>query len=363
MSPMNIWSTKLRLMILGLTLMCSLLFGGWRSLVRAQDLSIARGGSAHNLSLSETRERIVFDSSFLAGPRTAAPHWDGGYLISREIETFSPKTPNVSLYDKSGRKVREAAIWFEGAQPVLITDATATSDGRIIASGIAEKTDGTAAPFIVLTNLAGNVTDVVRTDGFYASNICVAPDNTVWSFGGTGYDEAKGEANTGDVLRHFDFQRGQLGAFIPRSTYPRHPMPDERAFIRCSSSQAVVDAAQVREYIEMDYDSASPRRYRAEVPLNLKFDGFASQGPKRIFGYFADHSKISDPAQGLYMLSFDEVAKTVTWVPVDGAVGPGTQRGVVRSLWGSDGQDLVVSRAGDPAGVVAIHWVTPIEHP
>jgi hypothetical protein len=341
-----------------LVLIWSLILIGWHPLTGAQELKMAPGGSVRGSAVSETQERIVFDSSFLNGPRTASPYWENGYLISREIETFTPATPNVRLYDKSGRKVLEAAIWFPGAQRVLIEDATATSDGRIVASGIAEKSDGTAAPFIALTNLAGSVTDVVRPDGFYPANICLAPDNTVWSFGGTGYD-SDSRPNPGDVLRHFDFQKGQIAAFIPRSTYPTLPVPDERASIRCSSTQAVVYASQVHEYIEIDYDSTSHRSYQTAAPPNLKFDGFAFQGPKKVFGYFANHLKNSDPAEGLYTLTFNESRKTADWVPVGGAVGPRTQSGVIRTLLGSDGQELVVSRVGDPAGNVAIHWVTP----
>jgi len=71
---------------------------------------------------------------------------ENSHLISRDIETFQPGVANVRLYDKSGTKVREAAIWFPGSQRVLIYSATATSDGRIIAGGTAEKADGAAAP-------------------------------------------------------------------------------------------------------------------------------------------------------------------------------------------------------------------------
>jgi streptogramin lyase len=102
-------------------------------------------------------------------------------------------------------------IWFQGSQRVLIYSTTATSDGRIIAAGKAEKADGEAAPFVALTDLAGKVTTVIQTKGFAPMNICQAPDGTVWSFGGTGYDEHS-EPNPGDTLRHFDFQKGEIGS-------------------------------------------------------------------------------------------------------------------------------------------------------
>lgn len=350
--------SKMRIITLG-SVLC-LLMAALPTASKAQEKTSLRDALIHGVKLSETRQRIVFDSSFMTGPSTASAHWDSGFLVSREIETFLPGEPNVRLYDKSGTKVRSAAIWFDGAHRVMIRAATPTSDGRIVASGIADKSDGTAAPFIALTDLSGKVTDVVRTDGFYPTNICVAPDNTVWSFGGTGYDEIKG-ANPGDVLRHFDFKKGQIGAFIPRSTYARLPMPDERVFTRCSSDRAALYAPEVHEYIEMEYMGTSPRRYRADAPPNLKVDGFAFLGPKRAFAHFANHLKTNDPTEGLYVLLFDEAAKAARWLPVEGAVGAPTEPATVRRLWGADNQELVVSRADDPAGVVAIHWVSPVD--
>ena len=358
LSVIQLNESKMRIITLG-SVLC-LLMAALPAVSKAQEKTTLRNASAHGLRLSETRQRIVFDSSFMTGPSTASPHWESGFLVSREIETFLPGEPNVRLYDKSGTRVRSAAIWFDGAHRVMIRAAAPTPDGRIVASGIADKADGTAAPFIALTDLSGKVTDVVRTDGFYPTNICVAPDNTVWSFGGTGYDEIKG-ANPGDVLRHFDFKNDQVDAFIPRSTYARSPMPDARVFMRCSSDRAVVYAPQVHEYIEMEYTATSPRRYRADAPANLKVDGFAFLGPKRVFGHFANQLSTSDPSEGLYVLLFDEAAKAARWLPIEGAVGAPTQPGTVRRLWGADNQELVISRAGDPAGVVAIHWVSPVD--
>jgi len=64
---------------------------------------------------------------------------------------------------------------------------------------------------------------------------------------------------------------------------------------------------------------------------------------------------------GLYYLSFDEVAKTVTWVPVEGTIGIYSKPGVVRGLFGADADKLLVNRAEDAAGELAVHWVTPVD--
>jgi hypothetical protein len=39
------------------------------------------------------------------------PQWDNGYLIARRVET-SAGVPNIRLYEQSGVRVREAAVWL-----------------------------------------------------------------------------------------------------------------------------------------------------------------------------------------------------------------------------------------------------------
>src|ERR1700732_892303 len=109
---------------------CALFLSSQLSL-RAQDARPV----VHPKVLSDSTRRAVFDSGAFYGPSTPLPQWDNGYLVSREVETFQPGVANVRLYDTSGAKVREAAIWFPGSQRVLIYSATATPDGRIIAAG------------------------------------------------------------------------------------------------------------------------------------------------------------------------------------------------------------------------------------
>src|SRR6266550_9252517 len=120
--------------------------------------------SVYPKALSDSSRRVVFDRSAFFGESTAMPNWENGYLVSREIETFQDWTSNVRLYDQSGKHVREAAIWFPGSLRVVIYSATATPEGRIIAAGDAEKSDGTAAPFIALTDLNG------QSDRCYSDN-------------------------------------------------------------------------------------------------------------------------------------------------------------------------------------------------
>jgi len=319
--------------------------------LRAQDTL----PGVHPKALSESTRRVVFDNGAFFGPSAAMPQWDHGYLISRAVETFETGVPNVRLYGTSGEMVREAAIWFPGSYRVIIYSATATADGGIIASGHAEKPDGSAGPFIALIDRAGKITNVIQTRGFVPGKVCQGPDGTVWSFGGTGY-ATDSEPNPGDTLRHFDFQKREIGSYLPRFVFPKHPTPDMLAYIRCSASEVVVYSTTSREYIEMKYDGDAPHVYHAEGPSDLRLLGFAVTGSKRIYGYFS----LLDRG-GLYYLSFNEAANTVSWAPIEGTVGLSTKPGRITGLWGSDGNNLLVSRAEDSAGELAIHWVTPLQ--
>jgi hypothetical protein len=322
--------------------------------LRAQDNGPA---VSYPKALSDTTRRVVFDGAAFSGPSTALPQWDNGYLVAREVQTFQPGFPNVRLYDRSGKPVRQDAIWFPGSQRVLIYSATSKPDGGIIVGGSAERADGTATSFIAQLDRAGKMTEVIQTKGFVPANVCQAPDGTVWSFGGTGYSEHSGP-NPGDTLRHFDFHNGQIGSYLPRSSFPKHPAPEMLGYIRCSAKEVVAYSTTAREYIEMPYEAKAPHVYRAAAPAGLRLVGFASTGSKKIYGSFTLMAR-----GGLFYLSFDEAASTVTWRPVQGAVGPHSNPGTVVALWGADGNDLLVSRTGDTAGESALHWATPIDSP
>jgi hypothetical protein len=252
--------------------------------------------------------------------------------------------------------VRAASIWFPEAVRVLIYSATATPDGRIIAGGSLERPDGTGVGFLARTDLAGKVTDVLQTKGFGPMNVCLAPDGTMWSFGGTGFDRQKrSQPNPGDTLRHFDFRKGEVASYLARSSFPNLPMPETQAGIRCSADEVLAYSSPAKVYIEMKYTADAPQAYHTEEPAGLQFHGFAATGSRKIYAHFSKLAKT-----GLYYLAFDDASKTAHWLPVRGAVGTYNSLGVIIGLWGADGDKLVVSRAEDPTGNTALHWVSPV---
>jgi hypothetical protein len=266
------------------------------------------------------------------------------------------------LYGKGGQKVREAAIWFPESTRVAITSAAVTPDGRIVASGEADKADGTRAPFIVLTDLSGKITGAIQSKDFYPTHVCVAPDNTVWSFGSTLWDDANHRPLSGDLLRHFDFTKGQLAGYIPRSTFPAPSSRDSLTLIRCSSTAVAIFDGPANTYIVMPYEVEVPRIYDASSPAGLSLMGFGIFGSGNAYGVLINRERTDDPMQGLYSLQADETAKVVGWLPVESAVGPRTGPATVIRLWGTDGEYLVLGRSQDPAGTAAVHWAKVTEN-
>lgn len=298
----------------------------------------------------DTDKRTVFD----AGPFShghAMPYWDKGYLISLTPQTGGPGIPNVTLYASDGQKVREAAVWFPGAETVFILSAAVTAEGNILASGTAVKSDGTRAYYIARTDLAGRVTDVIQTNPFFPAHVCSASDGTVWSFGDAGVDPPNDS-----TLRQFDLATGLLKSYLPHSSFgggPRAPAergnPGQEVYFRCSGSRIAIYSGVVNYYIEFNTTSGSVKRYHVDrSSVNLPVRGFALTSQGEVYGFLRDYSK--PELQGLFHLEPDAKNAVVKWVPVEGASGGKGQAGVFQGLWGADGETLIHGYADDPAG-------------
>lgn len=333
-----------------------MMLAGLTSLVQAQERGPVRSLRTSHKVLSSSAQRVLFDSSAFETPGVPTPYSDRGYIISRRVESFSPETPNVMLYGKDGQKVREASIWFPESTRVAITSAAVTPDGMIVASGEADKGDGTRAPFIALANPSGKLTSVIRTKDFYPTYVCVAPDDTVWSYGSTWWDDINHRPLPGDLLRHFDFTKGQLAGYLPRSNFPEPSSHDAMTLMRCSSNGVTVFSGPENTLIQMLYADNAPRVYDASPPTGLWLGGVGILDSMSGYAVLINRERADDPTQGVYSLELDEAAKAVRWSPVEGAVGARTSPGIVVRLWGADGQYLVLGRANDPAGVTAVHW-------
>ncbi len=70
--------------------------------------------------LSAPVRRVAFAD---AVPGAVAPKWHEGYLISwRPSTSYSDSGQNIAIYDRDGRILRSARLWFPDASLVWIRD-------------------------------------------------------------------------------------------------------------------------------------------------------------------------------------------------------------------------------------------------
>jgi len=305
--------------------------------------------------IGETQNRVLFDRDvFFNGP---IPYWNNGYLVSTKTESFSASTPNVILLGRNGSRSTAVAFWFPGSQRVIISSAAVSHHSGILASGEADKADGTRAFFIAFANLKGQVTNVIQTGNFHPRRVCEAPDGSIWAFGGMMWDAAKRERLPGNILRRFDLQKGETGSFVPGSTFPPKMQADEASHIRCSSEAVFVYSNPANVLIELPYKTEAPRVYDVPKLEGLEVVNFAVTDSDDVYGGLTDLGEDQGKG-GMYMLVLDHEAASGHWQPVGGTVGRLTDEHTISSVWGFDGGNLVISRGGDPAGITALHWVT-----
>jgi len=278
-------------------------------------------------------------------------------LISSKTESFSATTANVSLFGRNGSKSAEVVFWFPGSVRVAVTSVAITHHGGILASGEADKADGTRALFIALADLKGQVTNVIQTGDFYPRNVCAAPDGSVWAFGDRMWDAAKHEPSMGNTLRRFDFQHGEVASYISRSIFPEGIEPDVLSFIRCSADAVFVYSTPANLLIELPYKAVTPRIYDTSTPQGVRVRSLAVTNSGAVYGALLDR-KVDSGQGGMYHLVLDEKSGSAHWHAVKGAVGRLTDEGVVFRVLGADGENLVVSRVGDPAQQMALHWIS-----
>ena len=306
-------------------------------------------------TLSGSVRRVVFPSEAFFDESATLPRWDSGYLIAHRVETFQAGVPNIRLYDQSGKRVREAAVWFPDSHRVVLRSVAVAAAGQIVAAGSSYKSDDSGSSFIAVIDANGTLR-TIPADGFVPTSICMAPDSTLWSFGSNGYQLS--QPNPGDMLRHFDPQKGRIATYLPRASFPSNLRPELQAFIQCSATEVSAYSPSANTFLRMKYTDGAPHLYRVESAPDGKATGLATTDANHIYAYFWRHKP--GGVSGLYHLSFHENDTVARWIPVKGAVGSSTDPGVISGLWGSDGDNLVVSLGDDSVGVAAIHWVVSI---
>jgi hypothetical protein len=318
-------------------------------------------------TLSSPLHAALYPEVMCAG--CIVPHWDRGYLLHVE---FDRDPAVVTMYDRVGKKVLEGRMAPPDAVKASVGATGATRAGGIVATGGGIMSDGSSQRFIVKSDSTGRVVQSVRIGDFYPHQVCEATDSTVWVLGfETLYrydpnyrDVSDDERN---VLRHYSFEKGLLGSFVSLGSISKsrdvsmQVALSHKTFLRCGKDRVAVLLGATGEYIEVDTSSERLTRWRVALAqpsgISEKISGFAVTEEERCFVGLSDFNDQDNMmTTGLYELKADSGTPVARLVPVAGTntkydpskIAPD---GAFLSLWGADGNELVMRRQGGGLGL------------
>lgn len=306
--------------------------------------------SAH---LSEPYHRLWFRLT------AREPNWGHSYLARITGET-TPGKPNAELYDREGKLVSEARIWFPDALRITLFDVSPLADGGVVASGQAETKEGITW-FLAKTNASGAPVSLLRLQRpVMAGRICQASDDTVWTFE---RDVNKESANdlTYPLVQQYSFEAGSLNSYLSRESVAlrAHAVAagggPNGSFLVCGKHQISLYLNQTNEYIQIDVDTRSLQRWKMDMgPLaQARVTGFAVTENGRVYASLYEVQPESDrKTRGLFELRAEPGKATAKWVVVTGTLnshreGETVAKDTFWRLWGAEGDDLIIGQQYD----------------
>lgn len=168
------------------------------------------------LVASAARPPVTIPSNF-EGKRLAV--YGGGALVVAEGDMAEPSL--FSVYGTDGNLLAQVPLKIPGAARVVVYDYARGASGVLAACGFAESPGAQRAPFLAWISADGSRQKVIRTEPYYPFLCTAAPDGSLWTVGieMTPDLQEKPEHQNGRVLRRFDGDGRQLGAWLPRSSF------------------------------------------------------------------------------------------------------------------------------------------------
>jgi hypothetical protein len=305
------------------------------------------GWAASGLQLSSVVGTATFSDSILTDINDwPYRYWDGQWLIAYTY-FGDPTHPSIRIYDRTGKYVDAASVWFTDAKRVDLGHVGTSRQGRLFVPGATTSDTGQVAYFVAEVAPGGGVSRIIRTTPYVPVFACSTGDGTVWTFG---YEKVSGNLATYDhpLLRHYSFTKGLIAGYFNRSDlsttshFPfqgRHP---GQTNMRCTPNSVVVYNGPTDQLIR--YDLATSKLEVVSVqPLpqrisDLVWTGFAVTDGGDLFASFNDMRQ-SPPTTGLFTLQIQPSGQA-QWTPVSGTVGP-QGNGKFDRLLGSDGTNIV----------------------
>lgn len=324
--------------------------------IRTQELPHPDDASTGAGHLSEPLHIATYtEANFFDGMK---PNWNHGYLAHLTGKT-TPGSANVGVYDRDGKHVVDARIWFPGAVEIRLIEAVPLEGGGVLASGFASTDEGTAN-FIAKTDTSGNVIAVVRTETFWPARVCEQPHGTVWVFG---RDIQKESANDSaySLLRQYNFEKGLLHSYLSRDSVALRTKAvvggggPQGSYLNCGKNMVSLYLNQTDEFVQVDAAEESVQRWKMDMsPITSgKVTGLGVTESGRIYASLYAVKPDEIKAHGLFVLQAESGKPMGSWIPVMNTLNSHRDGETVRQntfwrLWGTDGENLVIGRQYDP---------------
>ena len=165
-------------------------------------------GTLCNAALA-AEPREVYYQGFLV-PQSIVPTFDKGYLLVYNFE-------KIDVYAPDGSPLYSVSAEVPNAKIANIQNAAADVDGTM-AGAVYYARERARGGGIVLFDRSGRQTRFFDTGKYWPTQVCFAPDHTIWTLGWQG-PETSGPHDDYFVLRNYSQDGQELGAFLPRSTF------------------------------------------------------------------------------------------------------------------------------------------------
>ncbi len=148
------------------------------------------------------------------------PTYGGGAIVVAEGDMAEPGV--LSVYGANGNLLSQVPLKIPGASRVVVYDYSRASTGILVACGFAESPGVQRAPYLTWFSADGSSQKVIRTEPYYPFLCAGAPDGSLWTVGleMNANLQEKPEHRESPVLRRFAPDGRQLGAWLPRSSFP-----------------------------------------------------------------------------------------------------------------------------------------------
>jgi hypothetical protein len=169
--------------------------------------------------------RTVLYSGLIRCGGCLSSTFDKGYVFQMDDRGHAPST-GLAVYGPQGQLAYQLNVTAPDGTPAYLHQqgVAADTDGTVMLAmwyggygGIAPVKGGG----IVFLDAVGRQAQFIDTGRFMPSAVCFAEDHSVWTIG-TQYGPHDGDVRGADypLVRHYSRKGQQIGAFLPRSSFP-----------------------------------------------------------------------------------------------------------------------------------------------